>query len=78
MNLMKHLGITGADEEAAKLAKKAKVPTSKGTMTYYAATAYDVNNFESDFSEEVAFDAPPIGPNGFKLKSVTYTFDVIQ
>lgn len=31
MNLMKYLGISGADEEAAKLAKAAKVSTPKGT-----------------------------------------------
>ena len=33
---------------------------------YFAATAYDANN-ESDYSNEVAYDAPPAAPGAFRI-----------
>jgi len=52
------------------------VPNIPDTITYYAATAYDSQGHESDYSNEISYDPVPSAPQDFQAITVTVQVEV--
>ena len=52
------------------------IPNIPDDLTYFAATAYDSQDHESDYSNEISYDPVPSPPRDFKAITVNVTVEV--